>query len=539
MPFRAGARRIDVTVDEAFPFTPPRLVLVDRPPFLTWPHVERDGGLCLYTETATFSPYAPVDVVVNLLDFARDVIERGEGGEADDDFRDEVLSYWKGGYDGPPILSLVDADGPTRVVTVWRGSRFVLIGDGVAQVHRWLATRFGLLTKRLRQTETGAFVRLGRAPLPGGYPGTAASLYDMASAMNGADALLASLRDVPAKLVVALAMDTVHGSALAAAVVDRPAVRRGKDPLTAGFAGRPVPRDVLARRFFGDAPVDRTVVERVEPNWVHGRCHDVRFEALSRAKVVVLGCGSIGAPVAVALAQAGVGHFVLVDRDALCGANLGRHPLGAASLRMPKAEALRDKIVKDLPHVRVEARHGRAEEVILGPASAFDGVTLVVSALGNWSTERLLDDWHEADGRRFPVVYCSTEPRASAGHAVAVVGEGSSLQDGFSAAGLPFLQVTCWPDGSTRRQEPACGAVYEPYGPVELGYVTTMAADLALDCVLGDAASSTHRIWACGRRFLARAGGAWSAEWRAAPGFQEEGAYVSERPWGAQGARSA
>ena len=40
-------RRVNVCVDSQFPFSLPHFFLLDRPPFLTWPHVEEDGLLCL------------------------------------------------------------------------------------------------------------------------------------------------------------------------------------------------------------------------------------------------------------------------------------------------------------------------------------------------------------------------------------------------------------------------------------------------------------------------------------------------------------
>jgi hypothetical protein len=142
-----------------------------------------------------------------------------------------------------------------------------------------------------------------------------------------------------------------------------------------------------------------------------------------------------------------------------------------------------------------------------------------------------VDEWHEADERSTPIVYSWTEPRASAGHALAIIGQGSSLQQGVDDTGLPHFQVTRWPQGATTRHEPACGAVYEPYGPVELGYITAMTAGLALDCLLGSVKEPTHRIWVCDHRFLESAGGLWTSSWEGLSCFRTEGAFITEVPW--------
>jgi tRNA A37 threonylcarbamoyladenosine dehydratase len=57
--------------------------------------------------------------------------------------------------------------------------------------------------------------------------------------------------------------------------------------------------------------------------------------------------------IGVALARAGVGKLVLVDKEALKSANVGRHPLGVESVGDPKAAALARQIQSALPHVEV------------------------------------------------------------------------------------------------------------------------------------------------------------------------------------------
>src|SRR5882757_4062202 len=90
--FPDGLRRLDVLVSGGFPSVPPRIALVDRPPFLTWPHVEKDGVLCLTPETTTMSVDHPYDGVAWLLGEAFRMIETAIRGELDDDFRTEFLT---------------------------------------------------------------------------------------------------------------------------------------------------------------------------------------------------------------------------------------------------------------------------------------------------------------------------------------------------------------------------------------------------------------------------------------------------------------
>ena len=82
------------------------------------------------------------------------------------------------------------------------------------------------------------------------------------------------------------------------------------------------------------------------------------------------------------------------------------------------------------------------------------------------------------------------------------------------------------------RQEPACGAVYQPYGPAELTYTVGLIAEMTLDCLLGEFhGASLHRVWAGDRRRLVAAGGDWTKAWAEAVPERVEGRFIHEHAW--------
>src|SRR3546814_10458193 len=94
-----------------------------RPAFLTWPHVEKDGVLCLLPGNADVAMSEPSAVAANLLGAACELVEDSVAGRNEDDFRTEFLSYWNWAATerAPEIRSLLDPTLPTRAVRVWRG----------------------------------------------------------------------------------------------------------------------------------------------------------------------------------------------------------------------------------------------------------------------------------------------------------------------------------------------------------------------------------------------------------------------------------
>lgn len=531
--FPGGMRRLDVIVSAGFPSVPARIALVDRPPFLTWPHVEKDGILCLFPDTTTMSVDHPYDGVAALLGEAFTMVEAAIRGELDGDFRTEFLTYWHHAERGGArtVLSLIDPGPPSRSVRIWEGRSQTVVAENDDQLRTWLRNAAPKVAASQVKSQSGVFVWLDRVPTPSEYPSSALEVHALTDRGGAADLLDKLAREALQRTFVVFGAHTENGPALATAVVNRPAVVRGRDPLSAGFRPSAVPEHVVLSRLFGGEPCDRNSVERVDPAWIHGRDRDARVGRLREATVALLGCGSVGGPVAHALARAGVGSLILIDKEALKSANVGRHPLGVKSIGDPKAPALAHQIRSALPHVKVTHHVLEVQELLLRRDDPLGEVDLIVSALGDWPAESLLDEWQATHGRRIPIVYGWTEPHAAAGHAITISAAGDSLRAGLDAYGTPHLVAVKWAQ-DPRRYEPACGAAFDPYGPVELGFVTSMIAQAALDALLGQVRSGTHRIWLARRGLVEAAGGTWSDELRAIAANALEGATIVERRWG-------
>ncbi|MEH2469151.1 NAD(P)-dependent dehydrogenase (short-subunit alcohol dehydrogenase family) [Nitrobacteraceae bacterium AZCC 2161] len=531
--FDDGVRRLDVIIPNSFPSSPARVALVDRPPFMTWPHVEEDGVLCLLPDYATLSVDDPYDGVISLVAEAYKLIGASIRGEMNDDFRAEFLTYWNHATRGPSrtILSLIEPSAPSRRVAVWEDKKRTIIAENDDQLRDWLRNFAPTISASSIKPTPGVLVWLDAVMLPKDYPTSAKAVYALAERAGASGLVDEIARDANPSTFVVFGADTPNGPALAATVVNRPKIVRDRDPLTAGFRSSSVPESVVHMRLFGGLPPDRNSVDRIDPAWIHGRGQDRRFRKLQDVTVAILGCGSVGAPVAETLAKAGVGKLVLVDEQPLKGANVGRHTLGVKAIGEFKAMALARQIRAALPHVEVTSHVSTVEELLLRPDNPLGKVDVIVSALGDWPAESLLDEWQATLERLVPIVYGWTEPHAAAGHAIVISSAQDRLRNGLDSYGTPDLVAARWTE-DTRRYEPACGAAFDPYGPVELGFVTSMIAQAALDVINDDVSSGTHRLWLARRRFVEAAGGTWSNELRSIAPQALEGAMIIERKWG-------
>jgi sulfur-carrier protein adenylyltransferase/sulfurtransferase len=536
--FEDRTRRLDLLLDSEYPRSEARLAIVDRPEFLTWPHVEEDGLLCLLPATGTVSTASELAAVQGLFRDAVDLVQDCASGVNQQDLRDEFTSYWARAATGSarPTFSLVAPAGPSRLVRVWLGDRFSVVGDDVDAVTAWLRNKTA--PDRKYATVPGVLVWPERAPLPREYPSTGLDVLSLvrANAPEIVPELERFATEGDHSIVVLIGVTTSSGPCFGAVTIDPPRIGHalwGKvdKPLSRGFRPGNVPVHVAVRRRFNTTAC-RATVERADAAWVHGRGLAPRQALLREKRVVVLGCGSVGAPVALALAQAGVGTLELVDPEALSFANVGRHPLGAEDVGRSKAVALASRLRARFPHaagIRGHARRWAASRENLALLGSAD---LVVSAMGDWASEGAVNEWHVVTGRKNKILYAWTEAHACAGHAVLISARGGCLQCGLDDHGASRLPVTEWPNGSTMRTVPGCGAMFQPYGPVELSHITSVGSELAIEALLGSLETSVHRVWAARKAMLDACGGVWSRAWLD-EGAPESGGLVRERTWDA------
>jgi molybdopterin/thiamine biosynthesis adenylyltransferase len=108
-------------------------------------------------------------------------------------------------------------------------------------------------------------------------------------------------------------------------------------------------------------------------------------ERLLASRVLIIGLGGLGSPVAMYLAAAGVGHLVLVDDDVVDLSNLQRQLAhGTADIGRPKVESAGDTVNGLNPDVTVTPIVGRLTgAALLEQVAAAD---VVVDACDNFAT---------------------------------------------------------------------------------------------------------------------------------------------------------
>lgn len=120
-------------------------------------------------------------------------------------------------------------------------------------------------------------------------------------------------------------------------------------------------------------------------------CFDIAGqEALKSARVVVVGAGGLGCPVALYLGAAGVGHLTLIDDDVIELANLQRQiAFETAQIGEPKAETLAARVRSINPAVSISVVNRRLDQA--GFAHEVANASLALDCSDNFATRFALN----------------------------------------------------------------------------------------------------------------------------------------------------
>lgn len=509
-----GVDQLQVLLNQDFPKSQPRIIACGVKEDGSWPHVEGEGLLCLKATRIGFDPgervVQHIAWAIELLNFSEDKVRQ--------EFQREFATYWERNRDSknsPTIYSLVSPVPPSREISCFYDIKKneIVLHEDRSSLLCWL--RNSGRNPGKNEVERTWMCWLDNPPLPSSFPKIGSEVLAKVPT-----AFLEEVIRPGTRLPVLLGATTETGPAWVAAEVSS----ARENELLKGFrpARLPVERVIQSMSF---RPVRRLTVRRADSSYVHGRGFDPNYKTLAKKRVAIVGCGALGGSILRLLAQAGAGHFLLIDHDILGTQNTARHVLGNRYVGQYKTDALAKMLLEDFPHLPAAAIYrSHVEKLSEDKWQKLAEYDLIVSSGISFVGDIALNNWRmKTPGA--PVHLCAwTEPFALAGHAISLFGN-DNLMTAFDADGRPLNQLTDWPEETELLvTEAGCGNSFQPHGAIELQRIVTMTAKLALDVLLGKVTSSDQRVWQGDRGDVLRLGGTPSEAFK-------QSNVESTRPW--------
>jgi hypothetical protein len=467
-----------------FPLTPARVEL--DPKFcLRLPHVEEDGHFCHGREfdgPDIADPVAAVGKVLSTLD--EFLANCAAPGWVEAEFQRERQNYWSrqaagtkspASYRTSELLLEIDptVEGPQEAAAV------PLSDEGKA-----FATTLSAEPERVAKARgwpVGGIIRgaalvvklpLGERWTPSVWPKSFSDLDALLSEVCGTSTKLKSwysARRWPNKAPVFVVL--LHGPAV--------------------FGWRVLPAPIARQSEPALAPIN---VSRVDRQWSLSRDHNADgLGDLSAKKVVVFGCGALGAPVVELLARAGVGTIEVVDSQSFGSENIARHILGVPDVGIGKAAALCARLRRNIPGATLEP-FGETAMQWFTKAKQRTQPDLVIDCTGERSVRIGTSMLRKSTLDNAPVMMAWIEPFGAAAHAVLTCGNTEwPVSDPADTA----INFAAWPD-DVQISLPGCGYGFHPYGATDAWGAAGMVVEKALDVL--KSGFNNSGVWSLVRR---------------------------------------
>lgn len=405
---------VTVILGEGFPYLPPRVMANHEVP-KSW-HLERDGGLCLYTSRdRSRLPWLDPDAFLSRVELW---FEKNRQGWPDD----------------PPVLDL-----EAYIELPW-DTRFIIYGDLGLLTGRFITLRCdggqlrvsgqGKAPKKRRREITGYVADIGHLDEPPRDWNDILERFDESGVVS---------KEVQSGhievLLVRYARHSQHG---VLAVI-----------YTSGKIGRQ-PRKLRS------ASADRaTLGLRAGPSAAE----------LGNKHVYVIGAGAVGSHICDGLSRAGIGRLTVRDYDHLTPGNMTRH-LVTDIEHCGESKARAVKKVLDLrPYNR--ARVTDVTEGLIRPRDAaliFGECDLVVDATADGASTAMLEQAARVTGQRFVTVCLQNEGRTQRLDVVPPLNDAE-----------PLAPTKLLPPSSVEIFEAGCGEPVSPTPPFAVAEAAAMA----------------------------------------------------------------
>lgn len=216
-------------------------------------------------------------------------------------------------------------------------------------------------------------------------------------------------------------------------------------------------------------------------------------DMMMKTGAMLVGCGSVGSLVAMELAKAGVGRFLLIDNDILGYHNICRHQCGILDVGKYKTAAVKERILQINPYAEVVVQNMTVQEVPLNIFDEFcDEHTIVIGGADNREGDLYANKIAKEVG--MPLMSIGCWERAFAGEIF------YCLPDG-----MPDYEDFMWALGDTSgrvnqnrkfytNEEELEKATFEPGISVDIDFVTVIAIKLAIDILNRNNPNYTTRL---------------------------------------------
>ncbi|MBQ8722440.1 MAG: ThiF family adenylyltransferase [Paludibacteraceae bacterium] len=454
------AKRITLYMcfDSSFPYSWPDIYFLDKQfDYLT--HIGYDDRkLCLFPDEAMVNPQKPMEMIDCTLKCACRLLQENIDGKLNDDFKQEILSYWRYTYDkesyigtGYLLSRSTLSEGVQLKVRLTNNGLFIYDEtDSVA--NRILKN---CCEESERTTYDVMFVSEYKLPDRPPYHITPTKVKQNAlGSFENIKRFIAKHKNTYSYLLFSIPDTTSFG---AVCIPPTPTRLKGFRP------GMVSPMQYLFTMNKSDCLKRYTIcpydIERISERT--SGC------VATKRNYWIGGLGSVGSNLIYYLNSEQDVSFVLVDNELLTVDNVGRHFLGFPSIGKWKAEELKKYICSLRPERNVLACQASIEQILFSNKITSNIPDALFLCTGNTNAERYILEKLKDSIPEYPIFILWLEPYAIAGHMV-YLNPNYGIPSDFLSTSYPYNLIAeseyNSEDKSFTKRESGCANTYTNYG---------------------------------------------------------------------------
>ena len=390
--------------EKSFPLTKPT-IFTEEKRFI--PHVEPDGFVCFVEEEGLVLDTArPHDIIIESLEKSLEIIKGGLDGTNTDDFKNEFEDYWhRNTAKSIQVLSAFSISPEVRTLighTTFEGKAH-LIAESKNELRTHIFPKNTPLDNK-KIVEYIIFLPLKEAILPPSYDRTFTleELHDIIT------------NNVTEQNKVKLNRILNKKSEVFNFIMYFKAPN-GTDVLF-GISIKLKSVDKLFNNKCEIDTIEHMHINRIDFNYLANRGGAV--DSITKKKVLLIGCGSVGGFIAINLVKSGIKNITLVDKDKLSFENIYRHDLGVNFVHEYKTEAIKTNIESSVFVSNISVINDTIEGGIASGKIHLKDFDLIISATGNPTINLWLNSEVQNKENTPPVIFSWVDPYGIGGHSI-------------------------------------------------------------------------------------------------------------------------
>jgi len=477
-----------IGLDSSFPHNLPHLFLIPWDQLGFIPHIEHDGWICYaQKEGLVLNSEVPLAILNEAIERAITILYEGSNRENKSDFVDEFESYWLRQENIKKYSSFLTLSEEIEVVYTGEkseGNSFLFKKEN--NIDDFLNNQ----SKRNFTTVSALYVPLDKNNV---IPPKYGSNWDIQQIR---DIVWSNLTERKRKqLSNKLSKKKLKN--IERLFISIPRNKQGQSLIGFEFQYSSIEHPLLEK-----GKVNKIIplgVNRYDKQFITSRSGEAH--KVSRNKVLLVGCGSIGGYIGFELARAGIARMTLVDYDSMSIENVYRHSLGKNTFGKNKAEALKEVLEDKIPYLKIESYNGKIEELINNDINLED-FDLAIFAIGEPSVELYLNRIITKNDINTKAIFTWVESHGIGGHALLTNNSNSGCfrclfkyveldnkqefynRASFAAPGQTFFKSI---DG--------CGNTFTPYSALSALNTASLATKLAINTFRNNVEGNPLRSW--------------------------------------------